>query len=186
MGPLADYRSSRDGMDSMVSLLLQPVRQLALALVANDSPHQVAWGFTLGMLAGLLPKGSLLAVGLFALLCALRVNKPAGLMAIGLFSVAGSWLDPFAHEIGALILTWEPARPLHAWLYALPLGPWSGLNNTVALGQLAIGLYLVYPVYHILRWVVIWLQPRAVTWLQRYRAIRWLTGIELGARLSTH
>ena len=75
MGPLADYRSSRDGMDSMVSLLLQPVRQLALALVANDSPHQVAWGFTLGMLAGLLPKGSLLAMGLFGFVATCRRRR---------------------------------------------------------------------------------------------------------------
>ena len=168
----------------MVSLLLRPVRQLALALVANDSPRQVAWGFTLGMLAGLVPKGSLLAMCLFVSVCALRVNKPAGLLALALFSMVGTWLDPFAHAIGALALTWEPARSLHAWLYQLPLGPWLGLNNTVTLGQLAIGLYLVYPVYHITRVSVSRLQPRAVAWLQRYRAIRWLTGLELGARLS--
>lgn len=168
----------------MVSLLLRPVRQLALALVANDSPRQVAWGFTLGMLAGLVPKGSLLAMCLFVSVCALRVNKPAGLLALALFSMVGIWLDPFAHSIGSLALTWEPARSLHAWLYRLPLGPWLGLNNTVTLGQLAIGLYLVYPVYHITRVSVSRLQPRAVAWLQRYRAIRWLTGLELGARLG--
>ncbi len=168
----------------MVSLLLRPVRQLALALVANDSPRQIAWGFSLGMLAGLVPKGSLLAVSLFVLLCALRVNKPAGLMAMGLFSVVGTWLDPTAHAIGALALTWEPARPLHAWLYSLPLGPWLGLNNTVALGQLAIGMYLFYPTYRITCLLVTRLQPRAIAWLQRYRAIRWLTGLELGARLG--
>ncbi len=169
----------------MVSLLLRPVRQLALALVANDSPRQVAWGFTLGMLAGLVPKGSLLAVGLFVLLCALRVNKPAGLLAMGLFSILGIWLDPFAHAIGAMLLTWEPARSLHAWLYSLPLGPWLGLNNTVTLGQLAIGVYLAYPIYHVTRLFAVRLQPRAIAWLQRYRAIRWLTGLELGSRFST-
>jgi uncharacterized protein (TIGR03546 family) len=172
-------------MDSMVSLLLRPLRQLSLALMANDSPPQVAWGFTLGMLAGLVPKGSLLAVGLFMLLCALRVNKPAGLLALALFSLVGIWIDPFAHAIGALVLTWEPARPLHAWLYSLPLGPWTGLNNTVALGQLALGLYLVYPVYHITKQIVTRLQPQAIRWLQRFRATRWLMGLELGAQLST-
>jgi len=168
----------------MVSLLLRPLRQLFLALVANDSPRQVAWGFTLGMLVGLVPKGSLLAVVLTMLLFALRVHKPAGLLALALFSFVGLWFDPFAHAIGALVLTWEPARPLHAWLYSLPLGPWLGLNNTVALGQLAIGLYLAYPVYHGTRMFVTRIQPRAIAWLQRVRAIRWLTGLELGTRLG--
>ena len=168
----------------MVSILLRPVRQLALTLAANDSPRQVAWGFALGMLAGLVPKGNLLAIGLFVLLCALRVNKPAGLLALALFAVVGSWLDPLAHAIGALILTWGPARPLHAWIYAQPLGPWSGLNNTAVLGQLVIGLYLIYPVYCLTRLFASKIQPRAIAWLQRYRAVRWLTGLELGARLS--
>lgn len=168
----------------MVSLLLRPLRQLSLALVANESPRQVAWGFTLGMLAGLVPKGNLLAMFLFMLLCALRVNKPAGLLALGLFSLVGIGLDPLAHAIGSLLLTWEPARPLYAWWYSLPLAPWSGLNNTVALGQLAIGLYLAYPIYHITTLFATKLQPRAIAWLQRYRAIRWLTGLELGARIG--
>ena len=119
----------------MVSLLLRPLRQLSLALVANESPRQVAWGFTLGMLAGLVPKGNLLAMALFMLLCALRVNKPAGLLALGIFSLVGIGLDPFAHSIGSLLLTWESARPLYAWWYSLPLAPWSGLNNTVVLAS---------------------------------------------------
>ena len=83
----------------MFTLLLRPLRFLAQALTANDSPRQTAWGFTLGMMVGLLPKGNLLAIGLAMLLCAVQVNKAAGLLAIGVFSYLGWAFDDFAHRL---------------------------------------------------------------------------------------
>ncbi len=165
----------------MISFLLRPLRQLALALGANDSPHQVAWGFTLGMIAGLVPKGNLLAIVLMVLLCALQVNKSAGVLAMAMFTVAGHWLDGFAHALGAIALAWQPVRPLHTWLYELPLGPWLGLNNTVVLGQLLLGFYFAYPVYCLTRMTITKIRPRVALWLGRHRATRWLTGIDLAA-----
>ena len=166
----------------MISYLLRPVRLLVQSLTANESPRQVAWGFTLGMMIGLLPKGNLLIVALTIILCALRVNKSAGLMAAGVFSLLGFWLDGLAHHIGAIVLLWEPARPLHVRLYELPLGPWLGTNSTVVIGQLLIGLYIAFPAYYLALQVVSRYQSRISKWLLRYRAIRWLRGAELGAR----
>ena len=164
----------------MTSFLLRPLRQLAQALTSNESPRQVAWGFVLGMMIGLLPKGNLLVVALTILLCALRVNKPAGLLAAGLFSLCGFLLDGLAHHVGAIVLLWEPARPLHIWLYELPLGPWLGTNNTVVVGQFLIGLYFAFPAYYFAHRFATRVQPRISKWLLRYRMIRWLRGAELG------
>jgi len=164
----------------MVSLWLRPLRQLAQALIAEDSTRQIAWGVVLGMLIGLLPKGNLTAVALAVMLCGLRVNKPAGLMAAGIFSLIGMTLDGFAHRIGALVLTWQPAQSAYVWLYELPLGPWIGFNNTVVLGQLLIGLYLIYPTYWFSQAIAARLQPRLRQWVERTRAIRVLRGVELG------
>jgi len=169
----------------MTSFLLRPVRQLAQALVANDSPRQIAWAVVLGMAIGLLPKGYLVVVALTILLCALRVNKSAGLLAAGLFSLVGFLFDGLAHHLGALVLLWEPARPLHIWLYELPLGPWLGTNNTVVVGQLLISLYLAYPTYYFAYKFASQVQPRLSKWLLRYRAIRWLRGAELGTHWGT-
>ncbi len=168
----------------MTSLLLRPLRQLAQALTANDSARQIAWGFVLGMMIGLLPKGNLLLVMLTMLLCALRVNKPAGLLAAGIFSLVGLAFDGVAHRIGSLVLLWEPARPVHTWLYELPLGPWMGLNNTVVVGQLILGLYFAVPVYYLMFRFARRIQPKLSKWLLRYRIIRWLRGAELGANLG--
>lgn len=165
----------------MTSLLLRPIRQLAQALTTNELPRQVAWGFVLGMMIGLLPKGNLLFVALTILLCALRVNKSAGMLAAGVFSLLGLWFDGLAHHIGAIVLLWEPIRPLHIFLYDLPLGPWLGTNNTVVIGQLLIGLYFAFPAYYSALQFATRVQPRFSKWLLRYRAIRWLRGAELGA-----
>ena len=165
----------------MTSFLLRPLRQVAQVLTGNDSPRQVAWGFVLGMMIGLLPKGNLILVALTILLCALRVNKTAGLMAAGLFSLLGFLFDGLAHKLGSIVLLWETARPLYIWLYELPLGPWIGTNNTVVIGQLLIGLYFAFPAYYFSFHLAAKYQPRISKWLLRYRAIRWLRGAELGA-----
>ena len=53
---------------------LRPVRALLTLLSSADSPRQIALGFALGMLVGLVPKGNLIAVALVTLLFAARVN----------------------------------------------------------------------------------------------------------------
>jgi uncharacterized protein (TIGR03546 family) len=166
----------------MLNLLLRPLRLVAQALTANDSPRQTAWGFALGMLVGLLPKGTLLAMGLAMLVFALRVNKTAAVLSIGVFSYLGWALDDVAHRLGAIVLLWEPARTTFTWLYDLPLGPFIGFNNTVAMGQLLIGLYLFYPAYRAAYAVTARLQPPIAKFLMRYKVIRWLRGAELGAQ----
>src|SRR5262245_14109023 len=75
-------------------IFLRPLRFLATALVLETTPRQLAWGFALGMLIGLIPKGNLIAVGLMMLFCALRINAAAGTAAICLFTFAGMYLDP--------------------------------------------------------------------------------------------
>ena len=55
-------------------IFLRPLRYLAQALILETTPRQLAWGFALGMLIGLIPKGNLIAVALMTLCCALRIN----------------------------------------------------------------------------------------------------------------
>src|SRR5690606_18678280 len=92
----------------MLSLALRPVRQFAQAVIANDSPRQIAAGFMLGMMIGLVPKGNLSAVVLVMLLLGLRVNKPAGLAGVALFTWIGLFVDGFAHQLGSALLVWQP------------------------------------------------------------------------------
>lgn len=166
----------------MLTLFLRPLRIFAQALIGNDTPRQSAWGFSLGMMVGLLPKGNLIAMATAMLLLGTKVNRAAGLLAIGLFSYVGWALDDFAHRLGSLVITWPPLRPALTWVYEQPLGPFVGINNTVTAGQLLVGLYLFYPVYRASYAGAAYIRPRVTAYLMKYRVIRWLRGAEVGAQ----
>jgi uncharacterized protein (TIGR03546 family) len=127
------------------------LQRTAQRLVAGDSPHQLAAGFTLGMMLGLVPKANLIAVALGALLFSLRVNRGLAVAAAIAFSLVGAWADSFTHKVGASLLAIDSLQLMYAWLYGLPLGPWLGFHNTVVTGSLAIGAYLAYPMYWLVR-----------------------------------
>jgi uncharacterized protein (TIGR03546 family) len=166
----------------MLSFALRPVRLLAQAVIANDSPKQVAWGFTLGMMIGLVPKGNLSAVLLGMMLLGLRVNKPAGLVGIGVFTWLGMYADDFAHSLGSWLLVWEPLREVHKSLFDAAISPLMGWNNTVVIGQLLIGLYLAFPAYWLMHRFAVKVQRPLSAWLLKYKAVRWLRGAELSSQ----
>lgn len=145
----------------MFSAVLSPVRQLVRALLAHDASNQLALGFALGMVLGLMPKGNLIALSLFVLLFSLRVNKGVSLLAAIAFSWVGPALDPFADKLGAHVLATGALQSTYATLFQLPLGPWLEFNNTVVVGTLVIGLWAFYPTY--------WLSHRGFEWNRKRR-----------------
>jgi uncharacterized protein (TIGR03546 family) len=166
----------------MLSLLLRPLRQLVDALSGHDSPNQVALGFTMGMVLGLVPKGNLIAGALLVLLCAVRVNKGAGLLAAGVFSLLSPLLDTITNKIGEAVLYQPGLQVFYAWLYDQPLGPFIGFHNTVTVGALLLGLYLTYPCYYGCRLVVGRYGPKLASFIERHRLGRRLKGVHVAAR----
>jgi len=168
----------------MLSFFLQPVRQFFQALAGHDSPRQLAWGFTIGMMLGMTPKGNLIAVTLVVLLCALKVNKSAGLVAAGLFSLLGPLTDGLTHKIGDKLLHQPALQDFFVWLYDLPLGPFIGFNNTVTIGSVLLALYITYPVYYGSLVMFEKFGPPIARWAARYRLGRALTGASFAVRLE--
>jgi len=143
----------------MIGSWLRPVRRTVDALVAHHSPRELAAGFALGMVLGLVPKGNLIAVSLLLLLFSLRVNAGMGLVAAALFSWTGGVLDPFTNKLGVYVLSIGSLQATYATVLSLPLGPWIGFNNTVVVGSLLVGLYSMYPVYWLSFVVFSWFWP---------------------------
>ena len=170
----------------MFGWLLGPIRFVVKALAADDSPRQLALGFVLGMVIGLLPKGNLTAFALVIALFSTRVNLGAGLAAAAAFSWVGLALDPFAHKLGWILLSNRPLQDVYAWLYNLPLVAWSGFNNTVVVGQFLIGAYLAYPAYWISVRVFTRIHPWTMAWIRKYRITRVLFGLDIGTRLGVN
>ena len=131
----------------MFSAVVAPIRRITHGLLACHSSGQLAAGFALGMIIGLMPKGNLIALSLCVLLFSLRCNKGLAILAAVLFSFVGTWTDPFAHKLGLAALSLQPLQATYASVFSFPLGAWLGFNNTVVTGSLLMGLYLAYPVY---------------------------------------
>ncbi|HEX3602054.1 MAG TPA: TIGR03546 family protein [Lacipirellulaceae bacterium] len=143
----------------MFSDALAMWRTFTRSLVGGTSPSQLAAGFTLGMIIGIVPKANLIALALCVLLFSLRCNKVAGVVAAIAFSYVGHWIDPFSHKLGLAVLSIHPLQGFYSSAFNLPLGPWLGFNNTVVMGSLLLGLYVAYPVFWLSRQVFVWLRP---------------------------
>jgi len=135
----------------MLSELVQIVRGAVRSMLVASAPEQLAGGFTIGMMIGFVPKGSLIALSLCVLLFSMRCNKGIALLAAVSFSFAGNWTYAFAHKLGLATLSIEKLQGLYASVFNLPLGPWIGFDNTVCTGSFLIGLYICYPVYWLTR-----------------------------------
>jgi uncharacterized protein (TIGR03546 family) len=128
--------------------------------MASTSPHQLAAGFALGMIVGLVPKGNLIVLSLCVLLFSMRVNKGLALAAAIVFTMIGPYADAFSHKLGLAVLSITSFQPIYASVLCLPLGPWIGFHNTVVTGSLLVGLYVAYPAYWTVRAICIWFQRR--------------------------
>ena len=164
--------------------LLGPLRYLARALILETTPRQLAWGFALGMVIGLVPSGNLVAVALITLFCALRINLAAGTGAIALFAWIGMYLDPVSHRLGQYLLTLESLHGFWTKLAGMKVVPWTHFNNTVVLGSTLIGLAAVLPVYFAIRPVFAKFAPDLAEYLKKYRLVTVLTGGQLLNRVA--
>lgn len=159
----------------MIADLIAPLRRVVNTLVANHSPHELAAGFTLGMIIGLLPKGNLIALSLCVVLFSLRVNKGLGLISAVLFACLATSIDPFVHKVGLIALGLPALQISFASLYNMPLGPWLGFNNTVTSGGLIVGLYVAYPVYYVARVTATRIERQLATWRGEMSDMPWLS-----------
>ncbi|MCR4412557.1 MAG: TIGR03546 family protein [Thermoguttaceae bacterium] len=153
----------------MLAQVLHPLRTLVEVLSAEESPRRMALGVALGMVLGLVPKGNLSAAVLLGVVLSVRVNLPAALASAGLFTWVASWIDPFTHHLGMRLLTQPWVQPIGAYLYDLPVFPWTALNNTIVFGSLMLGLVLFYPTYFLVGQTCQRYRPWLVERLERYR-----------------
>lgn len=168
----------------MFWLFLRPLRFFARAVVAQETPRQLALGFAMGMVVGLVPKGNLLAAVLMIVIGGSKVNLGTAMMGAFLFSWAGLIIDPLSHELGLWLLTEESLAGFWTWLYNLPIVPWTRFNNSVVLGSFLLGLALFYPVFRLSEpRFAVW-QPKLAERVLKYRLAKILFGAEYAGKLG--
>lgn len=164
-----------------MSYWLRSLRFLASAFSGVSSPRQLALGFSLGMVIGLVPKDNLTAVMLLFILASTKVNLCSASLATILFSWLSILLDPLSHLIGRNVLCYPSLQDFWRSVYQMPLAPWTDFNNTVVMGSLILGLCLFYPVYRLTRPLFEKYTPLLAERLKKYWIVKILWGTEVGS-----
>lgn len=158
------------------------LRAAVSLFTGGGSPRAIAFGFALGMMIGLMPKGNLCVGAISVVVLATHTNLAAAAVSGALFSWAATWTDPLAHRIGTSILTQPSWQDTFARLYELPIVPWTALNNTVVLGSLVLSLVLFYPVYHLTWQTFNHHQTKIAQKIEDFHVDQVLAGAEAAAR----
>lgn len=156
---------------------LRLLKNVLASLHGGEDPRHLAAGFALGAALGLIPKENLFAVAFFLLFFALRLNKGMTLLAAAFFTPIGYALDGAAHSIGLVLLQAPALRGVWTALYDLPILPLTRFNNTVVLGNLAIGLALFVPLYFFFLRFVAWYKTNLAAKVERLKVVQWVKGL---------
>jgi uncharacterized protein (TIGR03546 family) len=131
----------------MILWIVKLMNTARRAIAGRKYPHQLAWAVAFGLLLGIVPHGNLLALILLVVVLSLKINHAmAGLTAVAATFVA-TQLDPISHQIGDFVLTQPKIHEAAVTAWALPLVPWTDLNNTVVMGSFLIGVGALVPVF---------------------------------------
>lgn len=127
---------------------LQIIKGFIQVLRSGQTPRQIAAGFALGAIAGLMPFFSLQGLFLWLVILVFDVNLSATLLAVTLFALLAYVVDPLLHAMGYFLLVdFSSLHGLWTSLYNAPIAPLTRFNNTVVLGSLVVGVLLFLPVY---------------------------------------
>lgn len=159
---------------------LKPIRLTLKALITEATPGQLALGFAMGVLIGLVPKGNLIAITLGIVLAASRANLGVAAATILGCSFLSGYMDPFSDQLGWWLLSHPSLTEMWTNLYNKPVMPWTDFNNSIVLGSLVIGLLLLYPMYRLSKPVFARYTEKVSAWAKRY----WLTRVLLGAEFA--
>jgi uncharacterized protein (TIGR03546 family) len=147
------------------------------AIRSQASPSQIASGFILGMLLGLLSFKSLFSAVIIILIIILNVNIAIAVAGYGLFRLIAWGIDPWLHSLGYWLLVDVGAlRGLWTSLYNVPVFPLTRFNNTVLLGSLVVSIVLIVPLYILMKKFVILYREKLSEKLKRWKIVQAIKG----------
>lgn len=120
-------------------LFLRILRKTLRILNSELTPTQVAVGFALGVLAGLVPWGANTLVWL-TLAFLTSSSFSATLLAFALFRLLAWVLLPVSYAVGSFLLDRATLEPLWSALTHAPILAWLQLNHYAVLGSYALAL----------------------------------------------
>lgn len=149
---------------------LQLVKNFIQILRSGQTPRQIAGGFALGSMVGLMPFFTLQGLLLWLVILLFDVNLSAAILSATLFTLVAYLFDPVFHALGYFVLTDISAlQGLWTSLYNAPIAPLTRFNNTVVLGSLLCGLVLFLPIYFGMRRFVLAYRAHLHTRIEKWK-----------------
>ncbi|NUO81204.1 TIGR03546 family protein [candidate division KSB1 bacterium] len=158
---------------------LQILSQIIKAFRAGETPTQIAAGFGVGFLIGLMPFWTLQGVLLFLVLLFVNINMAAGSLAMLVAGFVAFLLDPLFHNLGYAVLTLPALQGTWEALYNLPVAPLSRFNNTVVMGSFLGGLVLFAPVYVGMKKLVVSYRSGLEERIKKWKVVQSLRGSKI-------
>ncbi|MEO1959027.1 MAG: TIGR03546 family protein, partial [Nautiliaceae bacterium] len=119
-------------------------------LNSSANKHTIVLAIVLGLLSGFLPTFTLFNYVIWFFVLIFRIPLGLYMAAFSFFGGIAYFLDPLFNKVGYFLLTNEYLKPLWTLLYNTPFLRWSGFNNTLVMGSLAIGILVSIILYPIL------------------------------------
>ena len=161
-------------------MIIKFIAKLIEILRSAASPNQIACGFVLGMAIGLTPFWSLHNLVIFILIVILNVNITMAIFSFGIFSGLAYLIDPLFHNIGFFILV--DLSSLHGlWtaMYNIPILALSKYNNTVVMGSLICSIFLVFPMFFLIKKAVIVYRENIDVKMQKWKIVKVVKGSKI-------
>ena len=131
---------------------MQFLLKLFKALNSAQTPWQVTFAITIGMVAGLTPLSGIQTVVIFFLAFLLNIHLGLFFASSAFFAGIGYLFDPMFERIGYVLLTSEGLNGLWTALYNNGLMRLTYFNNTLTLGSTFVALVAAAPLYFLLGW----------------------------------
>ena len=161
---------------------LKLLKQIVVIFQTDISPNQVAWGFALGAILGLVPNMFMKLV-IFIVIMMFRVNVSAAFLAWAVYEILSFALDPLFDVVGYQILSIGSLNGFYTWLYNLPVVPFTKFNNTVVMGSLVVGIILIIPNMLIAKKLLVYYRTHLREKVSKWKIVKILSATILGANV---
>lgn len=152
--------------------MLKLIAKFLKVLNSDAEPAQISLALCFAMIAGLTPLTSLHNILILLLVCLLRANLAAFLLGLFIFTGLAYLLDPLFHQLGLLLLTLAPLKPLWTSLYNITLFRLANFNNSIVMGSLVFSLVLFGPLYLLLNQLITRYRVHLRHWVEKSRLMK--------------
>lgn len=141
-----------------------------LKLLNGDaSPSQIALGFAFALFVGLTPFFSLHNLIILFLVCVIRVNLSAFLLASAVFTLFAFLIDPISISVGESLLINPDLTQTWTQLYQSDLWRAFKFNHTLLIGSVLVSLILFIPMFFVSRFIISAYRDRLMVWFEKLK-----------------